>query len=116
MFDAQLLMGSTAVYSPWFPRQGDSMTVTCELVAVSGESVNLTVTVYTKKADASGNGTLVSGAGSIVVNDGQLVDYDQYEGNLEDLVRYKFTTASGVTNWWLFRMRDPIWYNAINAS
>ena len=50
MFDAQLLFGAaslgTRAFSPWFPRRGDNMIATVDIIAVSG--ANLRVTVLTK--------------------------------------------------------------------
>ena len=67
--------------------------------------------MVTKKSEDSGSGgTPVSG--SVIVNTTTKVASTDFEGTLEDLVRYKFTTATGSTNWWLFRMRNPIWYDS----
>ena len=53
MFEAQLLLkgsSGTAVHSPWFPRQGDSVRCTLDVVSIGGAGT-VTVTLFTKKSE-----------------------------------------------------------------
>ena len=116
MFQAQLLMAGTDVYSPWFKRGGDDLRATLEVVAQSGGNA-LTVRVFTKKEEDTGDGT---DADSSVTLSLSAVGRDTDEWistastGLKDMVRYKFSLA-GSTGWALFRMLPPVWFDAVKV-
>ena len=115
MFEAQMLIvnaGSYAVYSPWFPRGGDNLRATLEVVNRSG-TPTLTVTVYTKNTEDVGNGTeanttTISGGAA-----GRTVA--EWAGVTKQLVRYKFAPTGTAGDWTLFRMLAPIWFDSVVA-
>lgn len=117
MFQAQLLMAGTDVYSPWFPRGGDYLRATLEVVAQSGGN-NLTVRVFSKKAEDTGDGANAdNGDTTTIVRNSAGRTTTEWQGKsltpgLSELVRYKFSLA-GSTGWSLFRMLDPVWFNAV---
>ncbi len=120
MFDAQYLPQGTTVYSPWFPRQGDSVTCTLDIVAISG-STNLTVELYTKNSEDEGPGENADDTISITGNSAGQATPKTWVGvsgtgakGPKELVRYKFSSASG-SGWYLFRMLDPVWFDDVKA-
>ncbi len=120
MFESQLLFGAggdgAEVFSPWFPRQGDNAICTLEVVRISGASIQ--VELFTKNSEDTGDGALVtpaSGTGDITrTTVGR--ESNEWEGGLEELVRYKFTVADATTKWVLFRMLPPVWFDSADAS
>ena len=112
MFEAQLLIAKTAdykIYSPWFPRQGDNVTVTLERVEVDGGS--LSAQAVTKNSEDAGNGTAI---GSVITVDGtKSVDTTDVTGEAKELVRYEFTMSGDPGNWVLFRMLPPVWFDTV---
>jgi len=124
MFDAQTIQmqGATAteLYSPWFPRGGDYGLFTLEVVKMSetGSSLVLSVQMFHKNSDEPGNGLDV---GSAFTRDGSQVTgsprvTSDITAGFEELVRYKFTlsrTGGSGTNWAVFRMLAPIWYDKV---
>ena len=118
MFDAQLLMGkgteAVSVYSPWFSRRGDSLIATLDIVALDGAFTTLTVDVFTKNSQDTGDGTNANALVSIV--SGSVgPSRATWEGVLEEMVRYKFTLREAQPNWVLFRMLEPAWFDAVKA-
>jgi len=116
MFNAQLLFGSSTtslkVYSPWFPRQGDYLRATAEVVALSATSgVTLVVKVFTKNKEDTGDGTAVTGSISLSAAERG----DQEFTSLKELVRYEFDAQCSASNWLLFRMLAPVWFDAVKA-
>lgn len=119
MFEAQLLIAEEGagndveVFSPWFPRAGNNIRVIVDMV--KRESIDLTVELYSKKSDETGNGAVVSGGSMTVSSEGRTIK--EYSG-LEDMVRYRFelrgATGSG-GDWVLFRMLSPVWFDAVEA-
>ncbi len=118
MFEAQLLMGQgsegTQVFSPWFPRQGDNARMTLEVVAISGATIK--VEVFTKSSETDGDGSLAGTSGTDKI-ERTTAGRETYEwsGNLNELVRYKFTVTDATTKWVLFRMLPPVWFDTIAA-
>lgn len=120
MFEGQLLIQGSTVYSPWFKRGGDSVRVTLEVLEISGATIK--VELYTKKADDAGDGSNadsgattkieVTAVGRTTQEWSKDVDVDI---GLNDLVRYKFTVTGSTTNWVLFRMLEPQWYDSVVA-
>lgn len=128
MFDSQTIQcqGTTAttVYSPWFPRGGDYGIFTVEVASFSASHANfsLSVQMIHKNSDevgdtGSGGGT-VGSAFSVVSTGGPRTSSDITAG-FKELVRYKFTlqyiTTGTGTNWAIFRMLPPIWYDAVKV-
>ena len=112
MFDAQLLLKGSTVLSPWFPRQGDNLIITLEIVARADTTTK--VEVYTKNQEDTGDGSLHAG-GNINRNTvGR--ESKEYVGGLKELVRYKFTiTGTADDDWSLFRMLMPVWFDSVKA-
>ena len=116
MFQAQLLIctnPSQPVYSPWFPRQGDNLRATVELVA-NAASANITVTVLTKAQDSTSNGspigsTFGSSGGTLNRYTAEFTPTD----GINELVRYKFDPGTTSSGWVLFRMLAPVWFDSI---
>jgi len=109
MFDAQLLFPGAAgaalsFYSPWFPRQGD----------------NLRVTVFTKNNEDTGDGSDADAGTSIVASatGRSTAEWTSGTAGLKELVRYKYSvqsTGTGATDWVLFRMLTPVWFNTVKV-
>jgi hypothetical protein len=120
MFEAQLLHGASdpfvIVYSPWFPRGGDNARFTLEIVAVGNVSgsVALQVDIYHKNSEDTGDGgvhtsNLFSGLTSAAGRSTQEVEA------LKELVRYRYVVKDGSSDWVLFRMLPPVWFDAVSA-
>ena len=110
MFQGQYIFGNTAVYSPWMPRGGDNLRMTADVIQITG--VTLDVEVATKKSEDSGDGTVLT-SGKISTSTTGL-SQKTFTGEVNDLVRYKFTTSGGAaTDYVLFRMLNPIWYDEV---
>jgi hypothetical protein len=118
MFDAQLMITGTEVYSPWFARGGDNLTATVEVVDAAA-SVVLEVEVYTKNSDTKGDGAEASAGTVSLTQAGAGPDSATWTGGsltpgLLELVRYKFkVTGSSGSAWVLFRMRAPVWFDTV---
>ena len=54
MFEAQLLMVESTVFSPWFPRGGDGVRATLDVVKISGATIK--VELFTKNSEDTGDG------------------------------------------------------------
>jgi len=114
MFQAQLLIreqsADTKVYSPWFPREGDFLRGTAEFVAGNGV---LTVKVFTKNNEDTGNGTEIAGTSISLSSAGR---GDAEWTTIKEMVRYEFTVGDAAGEWVLFRMLSPTWFDAVDAS
>lgn len=127
MFDAQLLSPvsgttDTTVFSPWFPRGGDKLLATLEVVAVSGATVK--VELFTKNSEDPDDGDPADTGGSPVnitrSSAGRTTqewsDEEASTIGIEELVRYKYTVSgSASSDWVLFRMLPPVWFDAAQA-
>lgn len=117
MFDAQLLFAPNAepgleVFSPWFPRRGDYVRVTVDIVAV--EDATLTIELATKNSEDTGDGSVI--ATSMSAASVGRVDEEWGPDELEELVRYKFTALGETSDAWvLFRMLTPVWFDAVKG-
>ena len=112
MFQAQLLPGGQAIYSPWFQRGGDSAKFVLDLIAVAGVS-SLAVTFYTKRADDTGDGVVTTGSTISTSSIGRTLS-GEITG-MYDLVRYKFNPGTTTSEWFLFRMLPPIWWDSVHV-
>lgn len=122
MFDAQTIFGGTTVYSPWFPRGGDYLRATVEAIKLT--AAGLEVRVFTKKQEDTTSGADVdsSASGKIATTGttaGQIITHEwgPDTGNgINELVRYEFkNTASSSSDWILFRMLPPVWFDAVEG-
>jgi len=120
MFDAQTILGTTKVYSPWMPRQGDYIRATLEAVKLT--EAGLEVRLFTKSSDDTGAGTEVHSSTKITTSGttaGQFItqEWGPTTGSgLKDLVRYEFSnTSTTATDWVLFRMLPAVWFDAVEA-
>lgn len=119
MIDATVLFNSMEVYSPWFPRQADMLRVTAECVAVLGATV--TIDLYTKNSEDTGNGNPVDENVSIVLSTQGLQTAEwktvvSQEG-VQQLLRFKYkVTGADDYEWVLFRLLPAVWFDALNAS
>lgn len=123
MFDAQLLFPGAAgaalsFYGLWFPRQGDNLRVTVDVV--QRVSSQLTVRVFTKNSEDAGDGTDAEVGTSIVASatGRAAAEWTSGTATLLELVRYKYTvqsTGTGATDWVLFRMLSPVWFDTVKV-
>ena len=117
MFQAQMLIvgaanATTKVYSPWFQKGGDNLRVSAELAAVNGATI--TVKVYTKSADTTGDGTVVTPVSSNIALNAVGRDTKEYAG-LNELVRYGFECSGATGDWALFRALPPVWFDSVKT-
>lgn len=125
MFEAQRLFKDDSVFSPWFPRGGDILIATVDVIDIPASGGTLTVKVFTKTADDPGDGDDAAGVAGTEISrtsaegagqEDQEWVAESLTPGLEDLVRYKFTfTASAATDSVLFRMLAPVWFDAVSA-
>ncbi len=123
MFEGQILFKGCTIYSPWFPRQGDSVRLTLEVAAISGATIR--VDLVTKNTEDPGDGLLADqtgGGGEVKISvsaTGRTNPEWRAGGNigLKELCRYKFTvTGTNNYDWVLFRMLPPVWFDALSTS
>ncbi len=119
-FQAVLLKTGAAVYSPWIARKGDYLRATAELVAKNFK--NLTVQLYTKNKDDTGDGVEVNAATTIVMSSVGKTTQEWGSGTgigLLELIRYKFSITPvpqvNVNEFVMFRMLMPCWFDAVAA-
>lgn len=114
MFQAQYLFKDNAVWSPWLDRQGDNITISADFIKVnvSATSPALTIQVWTKSRETTGDGSQMTG--SLEINSaGQ--DSADFSG-CNEMVRYKMTVTTTSTNdydYILFRMLSPVWFDDV---
>ena len=128
MYDAQTIQmqgsTSTVVLSPWFPRGGDYLLYTIDVIKMSSSSSDFTLTVSLEDKNSSvagDGGPVTSSSLAIAGNSSPMRQSEDVATALEELVRYKFTLAFGgasppastVTNWAIFRMLAPVWRDAV---
>ena len=116
MFEAQLLKDGQTVYSPWFPRGGDNLRATLEVVDIQGTGATLTVSVFTKNSEDTSNGADADSSVSFIETDAGRVTKEwvaQGAKGLKEMVRYKFAATATEDGWVLFRMLTPVWFDAV---
>ena len=125
MFEAQYLMTKStegeSVFSPWFPRQGDCIRATLDVIQLS--NATLVVEVFTKNSEDTNDGDNADSGGTptSITATGPGRSTQEWSRTvattigLEELVRYKFTIKSedGSLAWVLFRMVPPAWFDAV---
>ncbi len=116
MFHGQLLIQSTTkVFSPWFPRQGDDFKPTVEVIDIKRTSGHFKVHVFTKSSETTGNGSDADATLFLSLTSTG-TDSKIWQGKVNELVRYQFDlSAMASGDWVLFRMLDPVWYDAVTA-
>jgi hypothetical protein len=120
MIDATLLFRDTTVFSPWFPRQADMLRVMAECVAISGATI--TIELYTKDSEGTGDGLPVNSAVSIVMSGlGRSAPAEWVtvagQAGVEQLLRFRYVvTGPDKNNWILFRLLPAVWFDAVNAG
>ena len=118
MIDATLLFRNTTVFSPWFPRQADMLRVTAECVVRNGAT--LTIRLYTKNVEETGNGADVDEGTSIVLSSvgrstAEWKTVTAQEG-VQQLLRFRYeVTGSAASDWTLFRLLPAVWFDAVKA-
>lgn len=126
MFDGQLLFPGAVpatgikIYGPWMPKGGDHVRITAECLQVDGAT--LKVELFTKNSEDSGDGTNADSGGvptNITLNATGRTTTEWYSTGtvtLKEMVRYRFTVTGAIqTDWILFRMLAPVWFNAAKA-
>lgn len=123
MFQAQMLTATGVanaadIFSPWFPRGGDNMICTVEILSLPNTSpTGLTVEVWTKaKSDVGdGGGALTNTASTTSFGSTSTVGrYSAtYAANLNELIRYKFKPGTTEGKWVLFRMLPPSFFDTV---
>ncbi|MBK9386521.1 MAG: hypothetical protein IPN34_17040 [Planctomycetes bacterium] len=104
----------TILYTPWMPRQGNNFTSTFEVIAISGTDVKLTVDIYQKNKDDTGQGTANAVTGT---NFRTTVGVQSFRNtNCKQLVRYRATLdtdtaepSGSYTMYAIFRVLMPAW-------
>lgn len=124
MFEGQMLIkgsgSGTIVFSPWFPRHGDSVRCALDLEAATTNGT-LTVDLFTKNTEDTGDGSNSDSSGSAKITStagtpGRYAAEWVSKGTigLKELVRYRFTAGgSAATDWVLFRMLPPVWFDSV---
>jgi hypothetical protein len=128
MFDSQTILAAstaaTVLYSPWFPRGGDHAIFGLEVQgwSESNAGTKLKIEVFHKKREDSGDGAIagVSGTDHITIESDDSTPWrstrDWGSVGFYDLVRFKITfTANSATQWAIFRILAPIWYDSVKA-
>lgn len=130
MYDAQTIQmqgdTSTVVLSPWFPRGGDYGLFTLEAIKLSSSSANLQIQiemVHKNAADTGDGGSAIANSAFAVAGDATTLRVTKdmstavsgFTG-FKELVRYKITllfSGGSGTNWAIFRMLPPVWYDKV---
>ena len=123
MFDGQLLFPGAAgaalsFYGPWFSRGGDNLRVTVDII--QRVSSQLTIRVFTKNSEDTGDGSDADVGTSIVASatGRATAEWTSGTAGLKELVRYKYTvqsTGTGAGDWILFRMLAPVWFDTVKV-
>lgn len=124
MIDATLLFAGGSditVYSPWFPRRADMLRVVAECVAVSGAT--LTIDLFTKDTQETGDGTAVNTGVSIslsAVGRSAATEWKTVSGQegVQQLLRFRYTVTAGggANDWILFRLLPAVWFDAVAGA
>jgi hypothetical protein len=122
MFEAQMLFPGAVpatgimVYGPWFSKQGDSLRATVDIAQVNGAT--LKVEVFSKNTEDTGDGTNADAATNITsgATGRTTAEWTSGTATLKELVRYRFkVTGAVVSDWVLFRMLSPVWFDSVKA-
>jgi len=86
----KLLTGSD-LFTPWFAREADNAIFTYETIK-AGTGATLTVNVYTKNSEDTGEGALAATGTVTTTTSGSFTKLKVIDG-LEELVRFKITVT-----------------------
>jgi hypothetical protein len=120
VFEAQYIITKSkqpgiTIYSPWFPRRGDRIRYTIDIVDAIGAQI--TVKLFHKDTEDAGDGTDTTsaiGPTSTIGRSGV-----EFTRGLLELVRYQFVVTSDETNvpgYICFRMLPPVWFDAVSTT
>lgn len=120
MFEAQYIMTKDAdagvtIYSPWFPRQGDQIRYTLDLVNADGATI--TVTLMHKNREDTGDGATTGSSIAATSSVGRSVV--EFKTGLKEMVRYKFLVTAvidGTVGWVAYRMLAPTWFDTVSGT
>ena len=125
MFESQVIHSGNTVFSPWFPRGGDYLIASADVSDSSSSSPTLTIQVFTKNREDTGDGTDASATTGTKIDytsGATGIQHDEWPGGtgasdgIKELVRYKFSVTGGTaSDWFLFRMLPPVWFDAVKA-
>ena len=126
MIPGKVLFNNESVFTDWFPRGGDNLLIRAQMFARESGSQTVTINLYSKKTDATGDGTLlkdVSGSTFAVVLNSLVVTSGIYlpkatnsgveDGGMRELVRYKLTVNNVTAGYSAaVRLFPPIFFDA----
>jgi hypothetical protein len=120
VFEAQYILTSSedpgiTIYSPWFPRRGDRIIYTIDIVDAIGAQI--TVKLFTKNSEDAGDGTDTTNAIGPTNTIGR--SDSEFTSGLLELVRYQFVVtadSAGTLGWVAFRMLPPVWFDAASTT
>jgi hypothetical protein len=133
MHIGEILMSGDVAFSPWFPREADNAIFTLQIIATFGESVALTVEVFSKNSEDTGPGSEVGNAitwetvdSNAAFKAAQFLVNGSFSG-FDELVRFKFSVSTGSDQlpvaagfaqldasdmmWVRYRMLMPTWFD-----
>lgn len=116
MFEAQYLFGGDVVFSPWIRRSGTNAQIRLDFIENSVEmGSDLTVDVYEKNSEDTGDGTSAAG-GSAITKTAPDVYSSTFTG-VKELIRYRFSygSDSNPDRYALFRMLPILWFEDVGA-
>lgn len=124
MFEAQLLIAKAGsdvlIYSPWFPRQGDYLRATVEVLGISSANCTLQTTVYSKNSEDTSDGVVVN-AGTVITQTATGRTTEEWNPatgtGLKQLVRYRYkvSQSGSALEWVLYRVLVPVWFDAVKG-
>ena len=104
----------TVIYSPWFRRQGNNVSSTLEVIAISGTDVKLTVDLLEKNSEDTGQGSVNSASGTNYRSTAGVTSFRNPD--CKQLVRYRATLGTSTaepsgtyTMYAVFRVLSPAW-------
>lgn len=112
MFEGQYLFRGNTFFSPWMPRRGDNILITCDLLAQAG-TVTLDVEVHEKNTEDPGDGAVIGTALNVSATGRASKEFT----GVMELVRYRFSCAGGsaATEYVVFRMLSAVWFDDVRA-
>lgn len=120
-----MIPGTTAfvglsVLGGWMNRQADNARFSFQVIDYGGAAsptVTITIRVYHKNADETGDGTLITSP-TITFTAGTdangAVKVDTWSG-LKELVRFEYVVTGTQGHWVHFQHLAPVWFNTPNV-
>ena len=122
MYDAQVIYAKepviTAMYSEWFLREGANAWFTLEIVDKSPGSSTFYLVAYTKSTELEGDGIAIPNLAITATSPGIYSKLWYASAGFSELVRYGFglqANTSGATEWAIFRVLPPSWFDSLKA-